>query len=76
MRPEPQQVSIDFLMGAITSNGWPVDRGALFFDRRGSIPDCTDVFADGCLFPSGWSFLGCYLSPSGDYIYPMARWEK
>lgn len=25
-------------------------------------------------FPSGWNFLGRYFSPSGGYIYPMARW--
>ena len=25
-------------------------------------------------FPSGWSFLGRYFSPSGGYIFPMARW--
>ncbi len=25
-------------------------------------------------FPSGWSFLGRYFSPSGGYLFPMARW--
>lgn len=25
-------------------------------------------------FPPGWNFLGRYFSPSGGYIYPMARW--
>ena len=25
-------------------------------------------------FPSGWNFLGRYFSPSGGYIFPMARW--
>ena len=25
-------------------------------------------------FPSGWNFLARYFTPSGGYIYPMARW--
>lgn len=25
-------------------------------------------------FPPGWSFLGRYFSPSGGYLFPMARW--
>lgn len=25
-------------------------------------------------FPSGWGFLGRYFSPSGGYLFPVARW--
>lgn len=25
-------------------------------------------------FPSGWSFLSKYFTPSGNYMYPAARW--
>jgi hypothetical protein len=27
-------------------------------------------------FPSGWKFLGRYLSPSGGYMYATARWTN
>lgn len=38
------------------------------------LPSAIGYSLMAAFFPSGWSFLGRYFSPSGGYLFPMARW--
>lgn len=38
------------------------------------LPSAIGYSLMAAFFPSGWNFLGRYFSPSGGYIFPMARW--
>lgn len=38
------------------------------------LPSAIGYSLMAAFFPSGWNFLGRYFSPSGGYLFPMARW--
>jgi hypothetical protein len=46
----------------------------VFLAGKVPVPSAIGYALLAAFFPSGWSFLGRYFSPSGGYLFPMARW--